>query len=153
MRNLFDPALVEETKRRILQLRVESERQWGTMAVTQVLAHCTSGIEMAMGVIQAKRAPFPANLIGPLIKPLVFRDDKPLRRNSPSSPELFPSGSTRSDFMSERSRLVAAIESFASQGPTGCTRQPHPFFGPLNPQQWAILMYKHLDHHLRQFGV
>ncbi len=153
MKNLFDAILVEDTKKRILQLRPESEPQWGSMAVAQTLAHCTSGIEMAMGVIQAKRAPFPASLIGRLIKPLVFRDDKPMRRNSPSSPELFSAGSTKFDFISERSRLTAAIDSFASQGPLGCSRHPHPFFGPLNSQQWAMLMYKHVDHHLRQFGT
>ena len=153
MKDLFDPILVEETKQRILQLSSDSEPHWGTMAVAQTLAHCTSGLEMAMGAIHAKRAPFPANLIGALIKPLVFRDDKPIRRNSPSSPELFSSGSTKCEFLSERSRLIAAIESFATQGPMGCSLHPHPFFGPLNPQQWAILMYKHLDHHLRQFGV
>lgn len=153
MNDLFDPTVVENTKRRILQLRAESERQWGNMAVGQTLAHCTSGIEMAMGVIRAKRAPFPANFIGPLIKPLVLRDGKPMRRNSPSSPELFSSDPTKCDFLIERSKLIAAIESFASQGPAGCSRYPHPFFGPLKPQQWAILMYKHLDHHLRQFGV
>src|SRR3954470_21613121 len=88
MKNFFQPILVEETRQRILRLRPESERQWGTMAVAQTLAHCTAGIEMAMGVIQAKRAPFPATLLGPLIKLLVFSDDKPLRRSSPSSPEL-----------------------------------------------------------------
>ena len=59
MKNLFDPILVEQTKRRILELRAESARQWGSMEVAPTLAHCTSGIEMAMGVIQAKRAPFP----------------------------------------------------------------------------------------------
>jgi hypothetical protein len=153
MKDLFDPILVEDTKQRILELRPESERQWGSMGVAQTLAHCTAGMEMAMGVFQAKRAPFPASLIGPLIKPLVLRDDKPIRRNSPSSPELFPAGSTNCDFISERSRLIAAIERFASQGPGGCSRYPHPFFGPLKPQQWAILAYKHVDHHLRQFGV
>jgi hypothetical protein len=153
MKNLFDPILVEDTKQRILQLRLESERQWGSMAVAQTLAHCTSSIEMAMGVIQAKRAPFPANLLGPLIKPLVFRDDKPLRRNSPSSPELFSTDPTQCELQRERSRLIAAIDSFASQGAACCSRNPHPFFGPLKPEQWAILMYKHVDHHLRQFGV
>jgi hypothetical protein len=153
MKNLFDPILMEETRKRILRLPPESEPLWGSMAVAQTLAHCTSGFEMAMGVIEAKRAPFPANLIGRLIKPVVFRDDKPMRRNSPSSPELFSTGSTKFDFISERSRLTAAIDSFAIQGTMGCSRYPHPFFGPLNPQQWAILMYKHLDHHLRQFGA
>ncbi len=153
MKNLFDPILVEETKQRILELRPESARQWGSMAVAQTLAHCTSGMEMAMGAIQTKRAPFPATLLGPLIKPLVFRDDKPMRRNSPSSPELFTADPAQCELQRERSRLIAAIDSFFGQGAACCTSDPHPFFGPLNPQQWAILMYKHVDHHLRQFGV
>jgi len=153
MKNLFDPIVLENTKQRVLDLRPESERQWGSMALAQTLAHCTSGVEMAMGVIHAKRAPFPATLIGVLIKPLVFRDDKPMRRNSPSSPELFSANPTQLDFNCERSRLIAAIDDFASRGPEGCSRYPHPFFGPLKPEQWATLMYKHLDHHLRQFGV
>src|SRR6201992_886644 len=116
MKNLFDPILVEDIKQRILQLRLESERQWGSMAVAQTLAHCTSSIEMAMGGIHAKRAPFPANLLGPLIKPLVFRDDKPIRRNSPSSPELFSADPTQCELERERSVLIAAIDSFANQG-------------------------------------
>lgn len=153
MKHLFDPLLVEDTKQRIMQLRPESERQWGSMGVAQTLAHCTSGIEMATGAIHARRAPFPANLIGRLIKPLVFRDDKPMRRNSPSSTELFGADPAQCDFASERSRLLAAIEGFRTLGPCGCSRHPHPFFGQLDPEQWAILMYKHLDHHLRQFGV
>jgi hypothetical protein len=145
--------MVEDTTRRILRLRVESERQWGSMGVVETLTHCTAGMEMAMGVIRATRAPFPASLLGRLIKPLVFRDDKPIRRNSPSVPELFPEGAAKCDFTTERARLITAIERFASQGPAGCSRYPHPFFGPLNPNQWAILAYKHVDHHLRQFGV
>jgi Protein of unknown function (DUF1569) len=153
MKDLFDPALVEDTKQRISQLRPESERQWGSMTVSQTLAHCTSGMEMAMGVINPKRAPFPANLIGPLIKPLVFRDDKPMRRNSPSSPELFLTDPAQCELQHERVKLVATIDSFASRGAACCSQNPHPFFGPLTPQQWAILMYKHIDHHLRQFSV
>lgn len=53
----------------------------------------------------------------------------------------------------ERRRLLKLIDSFAAGGPSGCTRHPHSFFGPLTPQEWAVLMYKHLDHHLRQFGA
>ena len=153
MKDFFHPTLVEETKQRILQLRPESERQWGSMAVAQTLAHCTAGFKMAMGDIQAKRAPFPATLLGPLIKALVFRDDKPIRRNSPSSPELLSADPTQCELERERSVLIAAIDRFASQGAACCTGNRHPFFGPLKPEQWAILMYKHVDHHLRQFGV
>ena len=153
MKNLFDPVLVEELEQRILRLSPASRPQWGSMELAQTLAHCTSGLEMAMSELQVKRAPFPASLIGRLIKPMVFRDDKPLRRNSPSSPELFSVKPTQDDLEGERSRLLEAIRTFASQGPAGCTQNPHPFFGPLQPQQWAILMYKHLDHHLRQFAA
>jgi Protein of unknown function (DUF1569) len=153
MKNLFEPTLAEDVKRRIMRLHPESERQWGKLSLALVLAHCTSGFHMAMGTINPKRAPFPANVIGPLIKPLVFGDDKPLRRNSPSAPELFTADTAQCEFERERTQLVNAIDSFVSKGAACCSRHPHPFFGPLKPQQWAILMYKHVDHHLRQFGV
>jgi Protein of unknown function (DUF1569) len=153
MKNLFEPTLVEDVKRRIMRLHPESERQWGKMPLALVLAHCTSGFQMAMGTINPKRAPFPANVIGPLIKPLVFGDDKPLRRDSPSAPELFTADPTQCEFERERTQLINAIDSFVSKGAACCSQHPHPFFGPLKPQQWAILMYKHVDHHLRQFGV
>ena len=153
MKDLFDLALVEDIKRRILSLYAESEPRWGTMTVAQTLAHCTSGLQMAMGVINPKRAPFPANVFGLLIKPLVFGDDKPIRRNSPSAPELFPADPTQCDFERERAQLIRTIDSFVTKGSACCSQHPHPFFGPLKPRQWAILMYKHVDHHLRQFGV
>ena len=153
LKDLFDPTLVEEIKQRMRRLHPESERQWGSMTVAQTLAHCTAGLQMATGVIQPKRASFPGNAIGWLIKPLVFRDDKPMRRNSPSVPELFAAEPAQCDFERERAELVTAIDRFASEGAACCSQHPHPFFGMLKPQQWAILMYKHVDHHLRQFGV
>lgn len=153
MKNLFDPDLAEGLKQRILRMQPDSPRQWGTMSPTQALAHCTAGMHMAMGTINAKRAPFPARILGPLIKPLVLRDDKPIRRNSPSAPELFPASSTTSGFEHERTQLIATIDSFVTQNSACCSQHPHPFFGRLTPQQWAILAYKHLDHHLRQFDV
>jgi Protein of unknown function (DUF1569) len=152
MKDLLDPVLAEEIKQRIMRLHPESERRWGNMTLAQTLAHCTSGMQMATGVINPRRAPFPANVIGLLIKPLVFGDDKPMRRNSPSSPELFPAHPAQCDFERERAQLINAIDSFATKG-GHYSHHPHPFLGSLKPQQWAILMYKHIDHHLRQFGV
>lgn len=153
MKDLFDSAQVEGIKQRIMRLHPGSERQWGSMTPAQTLAHCTSGVQMAMGVIKPKRAPFPASALGVLIKPLVFSNDKPLRRNSPSSPELFPADPAQCDFDRERAHLITTIDTFAGRGAACCSQHPHPFFGPLKPRQWAILMYKHVDHHLRQFGV
>lgn len=153
MKDLFDPTLADDIMQRIMRLHPGSERLWGSMAVAQTLAHCTSGIQMATGVINPRRAPFPASVIGLVIKPLVFGDDKPMRRNSPSSPELFLADPAQCDFERERTQLIATIDSFVSKGSAYCSQHPHPFFGSLKPEQWAILMYKHVDHHLRQFGV
>lgn len=153
MKNLFDHAVAEATKQRILRLTPESRPLWGTMSVAQTLAHCTAGLRMAMRDITPKRAPFPASMVGALIKPMVFGNDKPLRRNSPSSPELFPEQPEQCDFERERAKLITSIDRFAGAGAAWCGSHPHPFFGPLKPEQWSILMYKHLDHHLRQFGA
>ncbi len=153
MRNLFVPGIADDVKQRLLRLQPESQRQWGRMNVAETLAHCTAGLEMAMGTITPRRASFPANVLGLLIKPLVFRDDTPMRRNAPSARELFSPEAAQGDFDGERARLIAAIDRFTLQGAACCSSHPHPFFGRLSPEQWAILMYKHLDHHLRQFGA
>jgi hypothetical protein len=127
MKDLFDPTLADDIKQRIMRLHPESERRWGNMTVAQTLAHCTSGIQMATGVINPKRASFPANVIGLVIKPLVFGDDKPMRRNSPSSPELFSVDPTQCDFERERIQLIATINSFVTKGSVRCSQHAPSF--------------------------
>src|SRR5580692_12665615 len=124
VKNLFDSGLAGDTKQRIMELHHHSQRLWGNMTVAQTLAHCTSGLEMAMGVINPKRAPFPANVMGLLIKPLVFGNDKPMRRNSPSSPELFSVDPATCDFERERTQLLATIDSFVTKGSARCSQHP-----------------------------
>jgi hypothetical protein len=150
MRNLFDVARVEEVKQRIARLRQDSERQWGTMNAPQMVAHCSAGLELALGDRLPPRLFF-GTLIGLLIKPLALGNDKPMRRNSPTVEGLVVTDDR--DLGTERERLCGLIDRFAAAGPTGCTTHPHSFFGRLTSEEWAILMYKHLDHHLRQFGV
>ena len=75
----------------------------------------------------------------------------PMRKNSPTAPLLIV-GDAR-DFEKERQRLGVLIDRFVAGGPEGCSTHPHCFFGPMTPQEWAVLMYKHLDHHLRQFDA
>jgi hypothetical protein len=150
MKNLFEPATVEEVKQRMAQLRPDSERQWGKMNVAQMVAHCSGGMEWAVG---DKRPPrmFVGRVLGRIVKPKVFANDEPMRRNSPTSKDLMVQDDRSLE--SERERLTGLVERFAKGGSGGCTRHPHSFFGPLTPEEWAVLMYKHLDHHLRQFGV
>jgi hypothetical protein len=82
---------------------------------------------------------------------MALRESEPMRRNSPTAKELVVNGDR--DFETERKRLSGLIDRFAAAGSAGCTAHPHAFFGSLTPDEWAVLMYKHLDHHLRQFGA
>ena len=150
MKNLFEAARVEEVKQRIDRLRPDSERQWGKMNAPQAVAHCSGGLELALGDMRPPRVLL-GRIMGPIIKPKVFGNDEPLRRNTPTVKGLVIQDER--DLAKERARLHTMIDRFVSAGPKGCTTHPHSFFGPLTPEEWAILMYKHLDHHLRQFGV
>ncbi|HJU84036.1 MAG TPA: DUF1569 domain-containing protein [Holophagaceae bacterium] len=150
MKNLFEADRVEELKERLTLLRSDSERLWGSMNASQAVAHCALSLESAVGDRLPPRKLL-GRVLGRLIKPLVLRNDEPMRRNSPTVKDLIV-GDDR-DLKVERERLFRLIDRFVAAGSKGCTTHPHSFFGRLTPEEWAILMYKHLDHHLRQFGV
>jgi hypothetical protein len=150
MKNLFEPATAAEVKARLAQLRPDSERLWGKMNVAQAVAHCCGGLEMALGDSRPKRV-LVGRIIGRVVKPLALGNDEPIRRNTPTVAEMRVADER--DLADERRRLCGLIDRFSAAGPAGCTTHPHSFFGPLTPQEWAVLMYKHLDHHLRQFGA
>jgi uncharacterized protein DUF1569 len=150
MKNLFEAAWVEEVKERMAQLRPDSERLWGTMNPAQALAHCSRGIELAVGDRIPPRLLL-GRIIGRIVKPMALGNDEPMRRNSPTVKGLVVQDER--DLVVERQRLRELIDRFVAGGPGGCTKHPHSFFGRLTPEEWATLMYKHLDHHLRQFGV
>jgi hypothetical protein len=150
MKNLFEPAAVEEVKARLGMLRPDSERRWGKMAAPQAVAHCAAGLELAVGDRFPPRV-FIGRILGPVIKRLALGNDEPMRRNSPTIKSLVMDDER--DLGAERERLRGLIDRFVAGGPAACTTHPHSFFGRLTAEEWAILMYKHLDHHLRQFGV
>jgi len=150
MKSLFESGCVEEVQQRLSRLQPDRPRQWGKMNLAQMLAHCSLGLEMAAGDIRPPRALL-GRILGPAVKPIAFREEEPMRRNSPTSKELVIKGDR--DFETERKRLSGLIDRFAALGPAGCTAHPHAFFGSLTPDEWGVLMYKHLDHHLRQFGA
>jgi len=150
MRNMYDPVDIEDIKARLARMQPDQPPLWGSMTAPQAVAHCASAMEWAVGDRLPPRMFF-AGILGRAIKSKVLGNDAPFRRNSPTSPDLIIKDDR--DLNAERARLVGLIDRFAAQGPDRCTRHPHSFFGPLTAEQWAILTYKHLDHHLRQFGV
>jgi hypothetical protein len=150
MKNLFDGSAAERIKTRIARLAPESQRIWGTMTSAQMMAHCAVGLEQAVGDQKPPRA-FLGRIAGTFIKPLLLGNDKPMRRNSPTLKGMAVQDDR--DFQTEQQHLSALVDRFVKAGPTGCTTHPHTFFGRMTPTEWATLMYKHLDHHLPQFGV
>lgn len=150
MKNLFEAATVEEVKIRMARLTPDSARLWGKMSPAQALAHCSAAMQMAVGEKSPPRMLI-GRLLGRLAKKAVIVNEKPMLRNSGTHKSLVVNDER--DFVAERQRLSEFIDRFAAGGPAACTKHPHFFFGPLTPQEWAALMYQHLDHHLRQFQV
>jgi hypothetical protein len=149
MKTLFETSSASEIRQRIGLLRSDSERQWGAMTVAQMLAHCSVWMETAAGL----HAP-PWSIVGRVFGKVAKKSilgDKPIGRNMPTEKSLIMRG--EKDFAAEQRRLIDWVDRFSAGGPAQCTTHPHCFFGPMTPAEWAALGYKHLDHHLTQFGA
>jgi hypothetical protein len=131
MKNLFEPAAAAEVKARLLSLRPDSERQWGTMTAAQAVAHCAVSMETAVGDARPRRM-FIGRIIGPVIKRLAIGNDQPIRRNTPTTPDMLVADER--ELEAERRRLLGLIDRFAAAGAEGCTTHPHSFFGRLTPR-------------------
>jgi len=149
MKNLFQQEAVDEVIARIDTLQPATQRQWGKMDVAQMMAHCSAALDMASGRLNPPRL-FIGRMLGPFVKP-IYTNEKPFSRSSPTDPRLVVSD--QRDFLREQARLKLCVRQFHDGGEAQCTRHPHPFFGPLASPDWSRGMYKHLDHHLRQFGA
>jgi hypothetical protein len=149
MQSLFDPRDRDALLQRLASLAPASPRQWGKMSVSQMLAHLAATMEVACGDHVKKQ-----RLIGRILAPFVMSSalgEKPFTRNAPTDPEYRITDDR--DFAAERQRVAALVERFAGQAPGAVEGRVHSFFGPLSAEDWGRLMGKHLDHHLRQFGV
>src|SRR6266404_5714814 len=134
MKNLFEAATVEEVKKRMAHLTPDNERLWGKMNPAQALAHCSAGMEMALGEKSPPRI-FIGRLLGRLAKKSMIVNEKPMPRNVGTDKSLVVSNDR--DFAVEKQRLFELIARFTTGGPGLCTKHPHFFFGPLTPREWA----------------
>jgi hypothetical protein len=119
------------------------------MDAAQMLAHCSIAMEMATGEKPRKQ-----KLIGKLLGPFVrssLLGEKPFGKNSPTDPAFIVT--EEKDFEAEKQRLARLVNSFCDSGPEKASTCMHSFLGRLKGEEWGVMMYKHLDHHLRQFGA
>lgn len=149
MKSLFNPTENQEILNRINKLTPGSQAQWGKMNVSQMLSHCQVALKVAFGDMKLKQ-----NIIGFLfggISRKVLTKPEPFKRNLPTDKNFIVTHSP--NFEEEKKKLIELVQRFAQSGPEGLTSEKHPFFGKLTVKEWDILQWKHLDHHLQQFGV
>ena len=149
MRSLFTAADRESLLHRLHALAPDAQRQWGTMAPAQMLRHCAIALEAGTGDRPTKQL-FIGKLLMPLFKKKLLAGSG-FKRNSPTDPSFIVKEDC--DFTAERTRLATLIDRFVQRGPANAATQTHAFFGKLTGEQWGELMYKHIDHHLTQFGA
>lgn len=131
------------------RLRPDTSARWGEMSAPQMLAHIGDSMRMAIGAVRIEPRRTPLRFTP--IKQLVIYGLPSAPRNLPTAPELMKTlPGVWSDDLREMKELVRrAVVRFDQPG----TKWPdHPAFGKLSPRAWGVLTYKHIDHHLRQFG-
>jgi len=149
MKSIFNKTHAAEIVKRIDRLCANTKPEWGSMQAAQMLAHCSAFQDIPMG----KAFP-PRGLLGRFVGRFaksMFYNEKPLPHNMSTIPTIIIEDNR--EFMVEKEKLKQKIAIFQRGGPEKCSTHPHPFFGNLTPEQWGKGIYKHLDHHLKQFGV
>jgi len=149
--DLFDPAGKARMVARVRALRPDSRPLWGTMNVAQMLAHCNVGYEIVHEPGKHARPGIVGRFFARLFAKATVVGDKPYPRNGPTAPAFVIKDAR--DFATERDRLLGFIERTFEQGASHYDRLPNMTFGVLSSEQWNAMFSKHLDHHLRQFGV
>lgn len=147
MQSLLNSKSHEEIQERIAKLSPESRPIWGKMNAGQMLKHCQRPLEIA---VHQKDFGLKPNILVKLFFKKAMYNDKPFMKNMPTPKGFVVSEDV--DFNTEKESLLKLINAFYQLKDQN-EWNPHPVFGKLSSQEWGQMQYKHLDHHLKQFGV
>lgn len=148
--NIFTKEVTDEIIDRINQLNPESSALWGKMNVAQMLAHCNVTYEMMYENKHPKAGAFMKFILKMLVKPKVVNEEA-YPQNSRTAPQFLIADARVFD--EEKQRLIAYINKTQALGGAHFDQMESHSFGKLNTNEWNNMMYKHLNHHLGQFGV
>jgi len=149
MKSIYDKVVYEELISRIQKIQPDTKPVWGKMNASQMFEHCARAFDFATGRTKEPRMIL-GYLLGSFIKASYY-NDKPWSRNTPTAKTFLVTN--QPEFEAARKRLLDLMKEFHEGGPAKATTHPSPFFGHLTPEQHGLGQYKHLDHHLTQFGV
>ncbi|CAN5308987.1 hypothetical protein BH10BAC1_BH10BAC1_07930 [soil metagenome] len=150
MKTLFSINENQEIIDRINKLTPQSKALWGKMNVEQMLAHNRKPLLAAYGQEQMSKRGLISYLFGKMAKKQIL-SQKPFGKNLPTDKKFIIVNPEQ--FEKEKHALIENVLLFKQNGPDKITKEPHGFFGSLSPEEWGLLQYKHLDHHLGQFGA
>lgn len=150
MKNVFDLNDSKEIISRIHALTPETKALWGKMRVDQMLAHCNVSYEMAYEHIHPKPNAFMKFILKLLVKKSVV-NDIPYKQNGQTAPAFIIKD--EKNFQIEKERLINYIQKTQQLGEAYFDGRESHSFGKLNKTEWNNMFYKHLNHHLQQFGV
>jgi hypothetical protein len=149
--NIFTRSVADGIIGRINALTPETQPKWGKMNVSQMLAHCSVTYEM---IYEADKHPKPGFLMRFMLKAMVKNtvvSETPYKHNSRTAPAFLISDARQ--FATEKARLIDYINKTEQMGIAHFDNKESHSFGVLNKSEWNNMLYKHLDHHLTQFGV
>lgn len=137
----------DELAARIRSLQPDSHRQWGKMSVIQMLEHCRLFDDWIQSG-EPNRQTLIGKLVGRAVLRRMLRPDKAMARNVPTMPELMAAGAA--DFAAAQAGWLTSLEAYADYDADVFV---HDFFGPLSYEELGAFVWKHSDHHLKQFGA
>ena len=146
MKTIFNKNTNSELIERIQTLKASDNAQWGKMDSYQMLKHCTLGEELFQGKKEYKRL-FIGKLFGGIALKGIMKNESPMKKNQPTHPEFKISGT--GDFNIVKEKWISLLKDYNGYSNTNFI---HPFFGKMTNDEIGIFVYKHTDHHLRQFG-
>lgn len=149
MTDIFDAAHNQSLQDRLQKLTAETPPIWGKMNAAQMVLHCQKPLDVADGKLLLNRSLI-GLLFGRMAKNSFLKKDE-FGKSLPTAPQFRISD--QPEFEKEKRVLAELIRKFGTVGPKVLVNKKHPFFGTMTDQEWGILQYKHLDHHLRQFGL
>jgi hypothetical protein len=147
MKTIFDDEARAALMARLARVTMESRPRWGKMNAEQMLAHLVEAMRMALGEFPTR----PKRMVTrfPPFRQL-FVYWLPWPKGAPTARELLPSD--RRSLDDSRREIVRLVQTISERAPA--TGWPdHPAFGKLSRRGWGVLGWRHIDHHLRQFGL
>lgn len=148
--SIFVPETTEKIFKRIDALDAQSQGLWGKMNVAQMLAHLCVPYEQIMGE-NTDQSPWYIRILVQIFLKRTLTNEVPYKKNSPTAPAFLKVDTH--EFEKEKARLKNYIKEIEKMGAEKLCSIPSLSLGILKEKEWNNMLYKHLDHHLRQFGV